>query len=601
MNKSKERIAIVSREKCKPVKCRQECKKNCPVVRMGKFCIEVEKNSKYSTIEESLCIGCGICVKKCPFDAIQIVNLNSSPGKNIIHRYGGNSFRIYSLPIPKPGSIIGIIGTNGIGKSTALKILGGKILPNMGLYESIPDIKMLKNYFRGGELQNYFNRIIEKKMKVVVKPQYVDIIPETIKGKIIDIFDEKSEKKDYKKIINLLDLEKIVNRETRYLSGGELQRFAIGLSLVQKYDSLLIDEMSSYLDIKQKIEVAKIIRNELEKFSNIYIIIVEHDLSIIDYLSDFICCLYGKPGAYGVVSVPYSVKEGINIFLSGYIPSENLRFRESSIDFSSLTNNTRNNSSSLKPDFTNIQDKVELKDFKLTIMPGNYFYSEIIILLGENGTGKTTFVKYLGGFLKGINAKNLFKSIKISYKPQKISPDYRGSVGKLISDKLYSDRTESKFKEMVVDPLNLEMLKDKQLSELSGGELQRLAIALCLSKNAELYLIDEPSAYLDSEQRIIVSKIIKKFASNSKKIFFIVEHDFLMITYLGEKIIYFEGNPGISCKARSPMSLSDGINCFLKDLNITFRRDPVNKRPRINKLNSVKDKEQKKKGQYVVN
>ena len=152
-------------------------------------------------------------------------------------------------------------------------------------------------------------------------------------------------------------------------------------------------------------------------------------------------------------------------------------------------------------------------------MPGNYFYSEIIILLGENGTGKTTFVKYLGGFLKGINAKNLFKSIKISYKPQKISPDYRGSVGKLISDKLYSDRTESKFKEMVVDPLNLEMLKDKQLSELSGGELQRLAIALCLSKNAELYLIDEPSAYLDSEQRIIVSKIIKKFASNSKKIF----------------------------------------------------------------------------------
>ena len=64
-----------------------------------------------------------------------------------------------------------------------------------------------------------------------------------------------------------------------------------------------------------------------------YVIVVEHDLAVLDYLSDFICCLYGKPGAYGVVTMPFSVREGINIFLSGFVPTENLRFREEALTF----------------------------------------------------------------------------------------------------------------------------------------------------------------------------------------------------------------------------------------------------------------------------
>lgn len=64
-----------------------------------------------------------------------------------------------------------------------------------------------------------------------------------------------------------------------------------------------------------------------------YVIVVEHDLSVLDYLSDFICCLYGKPGAYGVVTLPFSVREGINIFLAGFVPTENLRFRDDSLTF----------------------------------------------------------------------------------------------------------------------------------------------------------------------------------------------------------------------------------------------------------------------------
>mmetsp|Transcript_19940 Transcript_19940/g.48334 ORF Transcript_19940/g.48334 Transcript_19940/m.48334 type:complete len:602 (+) Transcript_19940:812-2617(+) len=601
MESFKERIAVISLDKCKPARCKMECKINCPVVRMGKFCVKVEKNENYAQIEESLCIGCGICVKKCPFKAIQIVNLRSSPGKNIIHRFGVNSFRLYSLPIPKLGNVLGIVGTNGIGKSTALKILGGKMLPNLGSFDCQPNIKCLKKFFRGGELQNYFNRIIDKKMKVLLKPQYVDIIPETIKGKVCDILKENDEKNSYSETVEKLDLINTLDRKTEDLSGGELQRFAIALSILQKTDSLLIDEMSSYLDIKQKVKIAQIIRNQLQIEPNLYIVIVEHDLSIIDYLSDFICCIYGKSGAYGVVTMPYSVREGINIFLSGYIPNENLRFRNSSIDFQSLNINPEKKDSLDKSDFTYPSDEISLGNFKLYIEPGNYSQSEIIVLLGENGSGKTTFVKFLGGFLKQKEKKNFKNQLRVSYKPQKISPDYKGTVGKLISEKLSHISPDSHFNETVLKPLNITTLEDKQLSELSGGELQRLAIVLCLSKNSQLYLIDEPSAYLDSEQRIVVSKVIKRYIQNSKKILFVVEHDFLMITYLGDKVVFFEGNPGLVCTARSPTNIGKGVNLFLKELSITFRRDPLNKRPRINKLNSVKDKEQKKIGQFVIN
>lgn len=129
------RIAIVNADKCKPKRCRQECKKSCPVVRMGKLCIEVSSNSKIAAISEELCIGCGICVKKCPFEAITIINLPSNLQRETTHRYGKNSFKLHRLPIPRPGEVLGLVGTNGIGKSTALKILAGKQKPNLGRYQ----------------------------------------------------------------------------------------------------------------------------------------------------------------------------------------------------------------------------------------------------------------------------------------------------------------------------------------------------------------------------------------------------------------------------------------------------------------------------------
>lgn len=230
------RIAIVNPDKCKPKKCRQECKKGCPVVRMGKLCIEVDVSSKIAFISEELCIGCGICVKKCPFVAINIINLPTNLDKEQTHRYGPNSFKLHRLPVPRPGQVLGLVGTNGIGKSTALKILAGKVKPNLGRFTDSPDWEEILKYFRGSELQNYFTKILEDNLKAVIKPQYVDLIPKAVKGSVATVLDSKAEMDNRELMIKMLDLGEVLEREISLLSGGELQRFAIAVTSVQRAD-----------------------------------------------------------------------------------------------------------------------------------------------------------------------------------------------------------------------------------------------------------------------------------------------------------------------------------------------------------------------------
>jgi ATP-binding cassette, sub-family E, member 1 len=116
------RIAIVDGERCKPKRCSLECKRSCPVVRMGKIgCVEVTSKDKVAVISEVLCVGCGICVKKCPFDAIQIINLPKELESQTIHRYGPNTFKLHRLPTPRAGQVLGLVGSNGMYSEKALR------------------------------------------------------------------------------------------------------------------------------------------------------------------------------------------------------------------------------------------------------------------------------------------------------------------------------------------------------------------------------------------------------------------------------------------------------------------------------------------------
>lgn len=591
------RIAIVNSDKCKPKKCRQECKKSCPVVRTGKLCIEVTPESKIAFISERLCIGCGICPKKCPFDAINIINLPTNLETQVTHRYSANSFKLHRLPTPRPGQVLGLVGTNGIGKSTALKILSGKLKPNLGRYDNPPDWEEILKYFRGSELQNYFTKVLEDNLKAVVKPQYVDQIPKAVKGPdktVSTLIKGRSQMENLEEILDVLELNQVLERDITLLSGGELQRFAIGTVCVQKADVYMFDEPSSFLDVKQRLNAGKIIRSLLRP--NDYVIVVEHDLSVLDYLSDFICVLYGKPAVYGVVTLPSSVREGINIFLDGNIPTENLRFREESLQFrigeageEFMVDKSRGYS----------YPKMEktLGSFHLTVEAGQFTDSEIIVMMGENGTGKTTFCKMLAGAEKPDGTKKI-PAMNISMKPQKITPRFQGTVRQLFFKKIKAAFLSPQFQTDVYKPLKMDDFIDQEVQNLSGGELQRVAIVLALGIPADIYLIDEPSAYLDSEQRIVAARVIKRFIMHAKKTAFIVEHDFIMATYLADRVIVFDGQPAVDARANSPESLLTGCNKFLKNLDVTFRRDPNSFRPRINKFHSQLDQEQKLSGNY---
>lgn len=587
------RIAIVTEDKCRPTRCHKECHKFCPSVRMGNECIVVEK---IAWISETLCIGCGICVKKCPFEAIQIINLPKDLEKDTTHRYGPNSFKLHRLPQPRPGQVMGLVGSNGTGKSTALKILSGKLKPNLGKYDKPPEWKDILVYFRGSDLQNYFTKMLEDKMKAALKPQFVDLIPKAVKGKVGEILSARNERGKVEQLSAALDLGPIWDRDVSELSGGELQRFTIAISAAAMANVYMFDEPSSYLDVKQRLKAALVIRSVLEATN--YVLVVEHDLAVLDYLSDFVCCLYGVPGAYGVVTMPFSVRDGINIFLAGFIPTENLRFREVALNFKVSESAEQAEEITRHRRFAYPAMTKSHGPFHLTVEAGDFSDSEIIVLLGENGTGKTTFINLLAGQTQPDKADVEIPELKVSYKPQKINPKFPGTVQQLLLKKIQSMYTNPQFQTDVLKPLNIESLMNNEVTSLSGGELQRVALVLALGTPADIYLIDEPSAYLDSEQRLIAAKVIKRYILHIQKTAFVVEHDFIMATYLADRVIVYEGVPAVKATATSPQGLLTGMNKFLRLLNITFRRDPSNHRPRINKLDSQKDREQKAAGEY---
>ena len=578
------RIAIVDNEKMKDMQLKLYIQGICPVNRTGNECIKIIDGKL--TIDELLCTGCGICPKAAP-NSIKIINLPEQLKSRPIHRYGENLFVLYSIPTPSFGSVTGILGVNGIGKSTAIRILAGAIKPNFGDWNrNASDFNELIAFFKGTEAQSFFEKIRDKEIKVAYKPQQIELIPKSAKGKVIDMLKKVDETGKLNEVIEKLQLKEILQNGLNEISGGEMQRVAIAATFLKSANLFILDEPTSFLDIKQRINMSRFVKSTVGEKNSV--LVVEHDLVILDYIADFVHLMYGQEDSYGIVSGIKPIRNGINIYLDGYIKEENMRFRDSRIKFAEKPPIKKKTKKEIVTSWSKLSKK--LGNFLLKAEEGSIHKNEIIGMLGENGTGKTTFVKILAGVLKQDSGETS-KKVKVSYKPQYLESN-DGLVVDILQDAF------RKYETQIINPLNIEQLSLKKLNELSGGELQRVAIANCLMQDADLYLLDEPSAYLDSEQRLLLSKVIKDFVEQKGASALIVDHDLLFVDYISDKLIVLEGNPAVDGNVTGPFEMEDGMNKFLKELNITLRRDPETNRPRVNKLNSRLDREQKESGKY---
>ena len=588
------RVGVLDQDLCQPQKCGLECIKYCPVNKSGSECVTINEESKKAQIDEDICNGCGICVKVCPFDAITIVNLASELATDKIHQYGPNSFRLFRLPTPRKGEVVGLLGRNGMGKSTVVNILSGKLKPNLGKYENPPEWDEIFKHYSGTELKQHFQKIEKNEIRASIKPQQIHHLAEAFDGTGNELLDKYDERGVTRELVRELGLQNSMEQSLKELSGGELQRIAVAAAASKDTEFYFFDEPSSYNDVFQRTGVARVIQG-LAKIGK-SVMVVEHDLTLLDFLSDYIEVLYGEPTAYGIVSNILSTKIGINVFLDGYLPNENVRFREKkfSMDVSSSATDIFQEGTEIV-NYPKLEKKFD--SFSVSIEPGKIRKGEVLGIMGANALGKTTMMRMIAGAEKP-DVGSIDKKIKIAYKPQYLQNDIDVEVIALLEKANGGPIEGSQEEEQILDPLKIRKLYNKSVKNLSGGELQKIAVASCLIQKVDLYALDEPSAFLDVEDRIAVGKFLQKFVRSYGKSAIVIDHDLQLMDLVSDSMIIFEGESGKAGLATPPMPKPEAMNRFLKSLDMTFRRDEKSLRPRVNKIESRLDKDQKLSGNF---
>ena len=534
------RVGVLDHELCQPKKCGLECIKYCPVNKSGAECIVLNEETKKAQIDEDICNGCGICVKVCPFDAITIVNLASELATDKIHQYGPNSFRLFRLPTPKKGEVVGLLGRNGMGKSTVVNILSGNLKPNLGRYEDPPEWDEILKYYGGTELKQHFEKIKQDRIRASIKPQQVHHIAQAFDGTGKELIERYDERGVGREMIREMGLKNSVDQSLRELSGGELQRIAVAAAASKDTEFYFFDEPSSHNDVFQRTGVARVIQG-LARIGK-SVMVVEHDLTLLDFLSDYIEVLYGEPAAYGIVSNILSTKVGINVFLDGYLPNENVRFRDKAFSFdvsSSAAEGFQEGSEIVKyPKLTK-----RYPTFSVEIEAGQVRKGEVLGIMGANALGKTTMMKMVAGVEKP-DSGAVDKKIKIAYKPQYLQNDVDVEVESLLDTANTSPVEGSMEEEQILEPLKIKKLYSKSVKNLSGGELQKVAVASCLLQKVDLYALDEPSAFLDVEDRIAVAKFLQKFVRSFGKSAIVIDHDLQLMDLISDTMVIFRGRVG---------------------------------------------------------
>jgi ATP-binding cassette subfamily E protein 1 len=585
------RVAVLREDSCQPKKCNDECHTYCPPVRNGQECIIMDARTGKPHISESLCIGCGICINKCPHDALIIEQLPEELETDMIHRYSQNGFRLFRLPTPSKDQVVGILGPNGMGKSTAFNALSGRLVPNLGDFRGEADWDAVLQSLPRGELRDFLTEVKEGRITVAVKPQNVDRLPQRVQGKVGDLLRKVDERDLCDQLTRDLGIDHLMEREIGQLSGGELQRMALAATLLRDADVYFLDEPSSYLDIHERLRIVRIVQRLSEDRR---VIVIEHDLAVLDVLADLVHIVYGTKGAFGIFTPARATRTAINAYLDGFLPEQNVRIRQKPITFLGHRDRKAETGAQVV-EWGELEKK--LGDFSLKAGKGAVHRAEVVGVVGPNGTGKSTMIKILAGEHE-YDAGWVSGDAKISYKPQHLDVDIEGTVQLWLDSELGPRWRSGEFNVNVIRALGIDQLLPKRVKRLSGGERQCVAIAVCLGREADLYLLDEPSAHLDANARMEAAKAIRRTMESNEKAAFVIDHDVYFIDIVSDSLLVFEGEGGRHGEAAGPFDLRVGMNRFLSSVDITFRRDHESKRPRINKADSRKDREQRTAGDF---